>query len=495
MVYIGNKYYISMSLVKVTPNITNDNIIPKLNLAEKFSVLLAKAPFCIHEITPERKLVNVSQSGLKMLNVKKEEVEGIDYFDCIAKQDRPRIKKLFQKATEGKSIEFTFKSNNPNQEIYYVSNFIPLKQMPNGLWHLIGITQDITEYKRNNNQLISIINNIPISISYCNKEATLIAANKHIIKKNTIGSSLRTILGTAGFKKVEKYFNKALMGKKQSFYHYQAKLKAHIYSTYLPYYNKNNEVTGVISSCTDISALKNNQKILQKTINKLTGTNTELEHYNYSVSHDLREPIRTISICIELLEEKTLLKDNKDIIKQIKQNISFINNLISNLSNYSKINHQTKILENVPIKNILDEIIENYKLSINKKILVSLDIEVNIVKINKLHVRQVLQNLIGNAIKYNESNIIKLNIEVTTKKNNYLFTIADNGIGIEPQYYKKIFEISCKIPSKYNSTGSGFGLSICKKIIDMYGGKITVKKNLETNGSIFSFAFPITKNK
>ena len=486
-----------MSLVKVTPNITNNDIITNLNKTEKFSILLEKAPFCIHEITPEGKLVNVSQGGLKMLNVTKEEVEGIDYFDCIAKQDRPRIEKLFQKAIQGKSIEFTFKSNNPNQETYYVSNFIPLKQMPNGLWHLIGITQDITEYKRNNNQLVSIINNLPISISHCNKDAILIAANNHIIKKNknTIGSSLRTILGTAGFKKVEKYFNKALTGKKQSFYHYQAKLKAHIYSTYLPYYNKNNEVTGIISSCTDISELKNNQKILQKTINKLTATNIELEHYNYSVSHDLREPIRTISICTELLEEKILLKDSKDLIKQIKQNISFINNLISNLSDYSKINQQTKILENVSIKNILNEIIENYRLSINKKIVITSDIKINIIKINKLHIRQVLQNIIGNAIKYNDSNIIKLAIEVTTKKNNYLFTIADNGIGIDPRYYKKIFEISCKIPSKYNSTGSGFGLNICKKIIDIYGGKIIVKKNLETNGSIFSFTFPTTKNK
>ena len=164
-----------------------------------------------------------------------------------------------------------------------------------------------------------------------------------------------------------------------------------------------------------------------------------------------------------------------------------MDNLICNLLDYYNIDNQIDYEEKSNIKKILDEIINNYNHIVAKEINIVEKIDIPIISINKLHLRQLLQNIIGNAIKYNNSKIIKLEIDTYVKKNDYVISIKDNGIGIDKEHHKYIFDVKYKVPSK-KQKGSGLGLAICKKIIDSYKGKICAKSH--SYGSIFTLHIP-----
>jgi PAS domain S-box-containing protein len=609
---------------------TEQNILNNISVKEKLSSLLDNAPFCIHEVTTEGKLINVSKSGLKMLNIKSSEVKNRDYFSFIDSKDQARIKKLFNKAITGKVVEFTYKLNIPNKEIYCLSSLIPLKKMSNNLWHLIGTTYDVTEKKltelkydrkkqqfyefidnlpigithinkeykftvinkffrdkildindamgkalhdvkdqsmekklvdiigkkpfadikvfldkafkgesstiynyqpkfnsyfltkifplyNKNNHIISIqtasiditekklvelqnsqkekfVRNIPIAVSVYNKQTQIIDINNHYLeminfklnknykKEEIIMQTPINFLGKEGAKITAPYFSQAFAGNVQNFTHYQPKFNSYFFTNFLPNYNDKKEVISVTATCSDITAFKTTQQQLENSINKLNKTNIELENYSYTLAHDLREPIRAISISNELLARSlTNDKEKTNLINQISHNTEFIDNLICNLLDYNNID-KIDLKESSNLRLILDEIIANYKTIINKKIDIIKNIKIDIINMNKLHLRQLLQNIISNAIKHNNQNEIKLEINTLIKDNIQIIKVKDNGIGINKQHSNKI---------NYNNIQytSGLGLIICKKIIELYHGKIIAKPH--SYGSVFSIHIPI----
>ena len=415
----------------------------------------------------------------------------------IGEESFAALKPSLNKALKGEAISLY--DYQPKFNSYYFTKFFPLY---NNKEEIIGVQTasiDITEQKLHEFQKFQtdqFLDNIPIAISKYNLDTKLIKANKQYYDtfKNTehhnniIGKKAVSLLGNEGIKVVLPYFSKAFTGEIQRLSHYQPKLKSYYFSTFVPNYNEKNEVISVNVACIDITELKNNQKKLESTINELTKTNTELENYNYTVAHDLREPIRAISVIAESLKLKTLNnKKLNSLIEHIEVNTEFMDNLICNLLNYHNIESQIGCQERANIKETLDEIIHNYKHVLEKEINIVEKIDIPIININKLHLRQLLQNIIGNAIKYNDSNIIKLEIKTYIKKNNYVISIKDNGIDIDKKHHKCIFDIKYKVPST-KQKGSGLGLAICKKIIDNYKGKIYVKSH--SYGSIFTLHIP-----
>ncbi len=259
----------------------------------------------------------------------------------------------------------------------------------------------------------------------------------------------------------------------------------------------------MIGSTQDISKLKQNEIELAKLNDQLiiqakdlAISNQELENFAYVASHDLQEPLRMISSFLSQIEKKygeILDEKGKKYIFFAVDGAKRMRQIILDLLEFSRIGRIALDEEDVNIRAIIDDIIDLYKKQIEeKKALIRIGNMPNIITY-KAPIRQVLQNLISNALKYqNENNnpIISINCK---KENEYWkFSIEDNGIGIEEEFHDKIFEIFQRLHNKEEFTGTGIGLAIVKKIVEGMGGKIYLasKKGL---GSIFYFTLPIKK--
>jgi light-regulated signal transduction histidine kinase (bacteriophytochrome) len=164
--------------------------------------------------------------------------------------------------------------------------------------------------------------------------------------------------------------------------------------------------------------------------------------------------------------------------------------IIVDLLEYSRAGTQKEELQKLDLNDEIAEVLSLFHSSISKK---NIDLEIDelpVINYSRTAIRQLLHNLIGNAIKYsNVDKRPKIEVKVMDDKDKYQFKINDNGIGFDPKYKEKIFEIFQRLHSKSQYSGTGLGLAICKKIVEKYGGSIWVESQVGI-GSTFYFTIP-----
>ena len=275
----------------------------------------------------------------------------------------------------------------------------------------------------------------------------------------------------------------------------------HKNKTYIPvevntkaFTDEKGELTSVLTSFYDITTRKHNEKELKETMNRLIRSNKELERFAYVSSHDLQEPLRMVTLFSQLLEKRykdKLDKDADEFIEYIVEGAQRMKQLIDDLLEYSRVDSQAKEFEKVDIKKVLDNVLANLSISIVEyDVTISYD-PLPVVCGDQNQLMQVFQNLIINAIKFHGQNPPKIHISVQKEENEWIFAVSDNGIGIDPEHQKQIFEVFKRLQhNREEYPGSGIGLSIAQKIIIHHGGRIWVESELG-EGSTFFFTIPI----
>ena len=252
----------------------------------------------------------------------------------------------------------------------------------------------------------------------------------------------------------------------------------------------NNEIpvkmTGV---CFDITDLKKGTEQTLFNLNEdLLRSNKELEQFAYVASHDLQEPLRMISSFTQLLEMRykdKLDHEAQEFIKYAVDGAIQMQNLINDLLEYSRVETRGKELTVADMHNILGQTINNLSIEIVKKNALVTNDELPTILADRGQMVQLFQNLIGNALKFcNTTPLIHISAEEET--DHYLFKIKDNGIGIEPQYFERIFQIFQRLHPKEEYGGTGIGLAICRRIVERHGGKIWVESK-QGEGTVFKF--------
>ena len=254
--------------------------------------------------------------------------------------------------------------------------------------------------------------------------------------------------------------------------------------------NNHGEVIKMVGTVQDIDQQYRAEQKLNAYNIELERKNKEIEQFAYAASHDLQEPLRSISNFSNLLAEK--LKENKDPEIQEYMNLvsggaARMSSLIFDLLEYSRAGKDME-KRKTNCNKLVEEIVTDLATIINET-----DAQINIQPLPTLEsydLKSVFQNLIVNAIKFRKKDQVPVvTISAIEKAKEYLFTINDNGIGIEKEYYNRIFIIFQRLHKRTKYAGTGIGLSLTKKIVEKHGGRIWIESQLG-EGTTFYFTIP-----
>ena len=235
---------------------------------------------------------------------------------------------------------------------------------------------------------------------------------------------------------------------------------------------------------------------LKNAMDDLKRSNEELQQFAYAASHDLKEPLRAIISYSQLLEEYYRDKidiEGKKFLDFILEGSYRMKKLIEDLLAYSRIATQNKTLKLTNLNDVLKDVLLNLQEATKETGAVINYGKLPILAVNETQIMQLFQNLISNAIKFQSDEIPNINISAEQKNNIWEFSVKDNGIGIEPEFFDRIFKIFQRLHTREEYPGSGIGLAICKRIVQMHGGKIWVDSEIG-KGSTFYFTIPIIKS-
>lgn len=244
----------------------------------------------------------------------------------------------------------------------------------------------------------------------------------------------------------------------------------------------------------DLESIATRNQELEKATAELSRSNQELEQFAYVASHDLQEPLRVITNYLQLLDRrfgKELNESAHTYIDRVIGGATRMKTLIQDLLSYSRVTTKAQPFESVDLSRVFQDIKSDLELVISETHAQITNDPLPHLKADKTQIKQLFQNLISNAIKFQKDQIPEIHISATETDTHYQFAVSDNGIGIEPQFAERVFVIFQRLHTREEYQGTGIGLAICKKIVERHDGQIWLEPNTE-QGSTFSFTISKT---
>lgn len=252
----------------------------------------------------------------------------------------------------------------------------------------------------------------------------------------------------------------------------------------------------MIGATQDVSARKESEALLvelnnrlKKRAEELINSNVELERFAYVASHDLQEPLRMVTSFLQLFRKRYEGKIDETADQYIHfavDGAERMKKLIMDLLEYSRVGSNPQKDEDVDLNSLLQELKEVFHRSSEETGTVITVDTMPTIKGNRTLLFQLFQNLVSNAIKYHGDEAPKVDISYVENEDHYLFEVKDNGIGIDPAFHEKIFVIFHRLHSRSEYSGTGIGLAICRKIVELHNGKIWIESE-PGKGSRFFF--------
>jgi light-regulated signal transduction histidine kinase (bacteriophytochrome) len=263
---------------------------------------------------------------------------------------------------------------------------------------------------------------------------------------------------------------------------------------------KKNSKNVILAISRDITERKKSEEKLKELLEKLSTSNEELEQFAYIISHDLQEPLRTIANFTQLLQRRYKGKfdsDADEFMEYVVDASVRMKEMIHDLLEYSRVSTSKEELQPLDLNELIEDVLNDLKFTIEENNAEITYKKLPVVMGDYDQISRVFMNFISNALKFKKDNETpKINISCLKdeKTKEYIIGIEDNGIGIDEQYLNRIFEIFQRLHTRDKYKGSGIGLAITKKIIEMHGGRIWVESELDV-GSTFYFSLPISDLK
>jgi light-regulated signal transduction histidine kinase (bacteriophytochrome) len=248
-------------------------------------------------------------------------------------------------------------------------------------------------------------------------------------------------------------------------------------------------VTAIVRDTTDRKSAEAQLKAIAA---DLARSNAELEQFAYVASHDLQEPLRMVASYTQLLARRykgRLDQDADEFIDFAVDGARRMQDLINDLLTYSRSGTRALEVESVDTGAIVDQVIGDLSAAIEESGGRVLHEALPVLRGDPTQLRQLFQNLIANAIKFQRERAPEVTISAVGDSKTVTFTVRDNGIGIEPQYLDRIFVLFQRLHTRADYPGTGIGLAICKKIVERHGGKIWLESEPGRGTTVF-FSLP-----
>jgi signal transduction histidine kinase len=258
------------------------------------------------------------------------------------------------------------------------------------------------------------------------------------------------------------------------------------------YKTKSRLIVELRDSYTELEHTKDD---LERKSQELARSNDDLKDFAYAASHDLQEPLRIIRGYVQLLAKRykgKLGADADDFIKYAIEGVGRMQRLIKDLLEYSRLGTNGETLKTSECVELVDHAVANLQAAIQESGAEVTYDHLPVIAADPSQLSRVFQNLIGNAIKFRGDEAPRVHISAERKGEEWVFSVRDNGIGIDPDQSDRIFMIFQRLHTREEYEGTGIGLAICKKIVERHGGRIWVESEAG-RGSTFYFTIPTGK--
>jgi PAS domain S-box-containing protein len=252
-----------------------------------------------------------------------------------------------------------------------------------------------------------------------------------------------------------------------------------------------------IGSITDITERKQAEEKIKRMVADLERSNKELEHFAYVASHDLQEPLRMVASYTQLLAQHFEGRLDDKARKYIRYSVDGavrMQTLINDLLTYSRVGRRGKPPEPTDAHAVLGEAIGNLAAAIAETHAVITNDDLPTVQADASQLVLVFQNLLANAIKFRRADFPRVHVSARNQGGEWVFSVNDNGIGIEAKYAERVFVIFQRLHTREEYPGTGIGLAVCKRIVERHGGKIWFE-SAPGNGTTFFFTIPTHQKK
>lgn len=501
-----------------------------IKLAEsenRFRTILEAEPACIKLLNADGELLMMNPAGLAMIEAENEEqVLGKSMIEIILPEHRSVFSKLTKSVFKGESGKLIFEIEGlKGTRRWLETHAVPMKNEQGDIISLLGVTVDITEHKKAEESILQANERFEkvteatedviwdwdlVNQTFYRSKAIEKFYGKDALKFMTEIDFWKEKFHPEDLVHVQKSLNEAisnpLCGRWELEYRIYNALGKILYviDRGVIIRNKKGKAIRMVGALTDISEQKQmtvqlnelNQS-LQNYTAALERSNEELEQFAYMASHNLQEPLRMISSFMDQLKRK--YGDQLD--EKAHQYIYFaidgakrMKQIILNVLEYSRASRQTEGKEEVDMNEILSEFKQLRGKLISEKGAVIKSAHLPTLHTYKAAVTQIMNCLLDNALTYiGEGTNPVVEIKVSENKKEWKFLIKDNGIGIDPQFYDKIFIIFQRLHNKDQYAGTGIGLSIAKRHVEFVGGKIWLE-SVPQKGSVFYFTIPKIMN-
>lgn len=446
--------------------------------------------FCF--IDASMKIIEVNRSGFQKLGYSKAEILQLSIGDFFLEEDLITNPLKIDLLKEGNTVRSERKIKRKDNSLINVE--LSAKMLNDG--NLLLFIRDITEFKKAQQALIESEKKYRQIVETAQEGIWLIdETNKTTFVNTKMGDIIeytreemmdkevyffmdqkgKQILDSLLLRREEKYSG-------QSRFKFISKTGKEIWANVAanPIFDETGLYKGSLAMVTDITDRKRAEEKLEQQNLELIKTNSELDRFVYSVSHDLRSPLTSVLGLISFIEEESQETDTLDHVKMIRNSINRLDEFIKNILSYSKNKRTGMEVKKIPVQKTIMEIVEALR-SMEEAKGIHFEIEINEKKpfySNSLRFNTILENLISNAVKYHKKNKTDSSIKIIGQSDHekLQFSIQDNGIGIDSEYHDKIFDMFFRLTGK--TQGSGIGLYIVKETVEKLEGFIQVKSEL-----------------